>query len=101
MIHEIITRQHVVCQHAGRRRVLYLTLIAIKQRYLVFLTSKFREDESHIRNKYAPVFDLYSVKTERSQCGKEQISCIHNGFALAKQIIRRHDCQTEYQSVVR
>lgn len=85
MVHEIITRQRVeISQYAGRKGVLCLTPTAIKERYLVFPASKFREDESHILIKYAPVCDLYSVKTERSQCGKEQISCIHDGITLAK-----------------
>lgn len=85
MIHKIITSQRVVIrQCVGRKGVLYLTLTAIKERYLAVPARKSREDESNIQNKYAPVFDLYSVKTERSQCGKEQISCIHNGITLAK-----------------
>lgn len=84
MVHEIITRQRVINQHAGRKGVLYLIPTAIKERCLVFPASKFGEDESHILIKYAPVCDLYSVKIERSQCGKEQISCIHNGITLAK-----------------
>lgn len=85
MVHEIITRQRVVIsQYAGRKGVLYLTPTETKERYAVSPADRKGEDESNIRNKYAPVFDLYSVKTERSQCGKEQISCIHNGSALAK-----------------
>ncbi|MCD8357031.1 MAG: hypothetical protein LUE11_10750 [Clostridia bacterium] len=85
MIHEIISRRRVdYSQCAGRRRVLYLTLTAIKERYPVSSAGRKEEDESNIRNKYAPVCDLYSVKTERSHCGKKQISCSHNGSTLAK-----------------
>ena len=85
MVPEIITRQRVaIGQCVGRKGVLYLTLTAIKERYLAVPASKSREDESNIQNKYARVFDRYSVKTERSQCGKKQTSCIHNGITLAK-----------------